>query len=83
MDFSKEESGKVTLRVSPEELELIRGSLLVASDAISDEVAYHARVGVPKASWRPLFEDVVHAQRLFRGTPEGDAAGYSALRAPD
>lgn len=59
-----EPDGRVRLVVSDEELLAIKGALLEADEAIRDDMAFSARVGVPREKVRRLLDLVVEARRL-------------------
>jgi hypothetical protein len=64
VDFEAEPDGRVKLLVSDRELLALKGGLLEADEAIRDDTAFSARVGVSREVARRLFDEVVAARRL-------------------
>jgi hypothetical protein len=57
----------VRLLVSDRELLAFKGALLEADEAIREDTAFSARVGVKREVARRLFDEVVEARRLIAG----------------
>lgn len=53
------------VELTAREVQLIRGSLLEADEAIRDDVAFSARVGATRAESVALFDAIVVLQRNF------------------
>jgi hypothetical protein len=64
VEFEAETDGRVRLLVSDRELLAFKGALLEADEAIRDDTAFSARVGVDRTMARRLFDEVVEARRL-------------------
>lgn len=56
-------SGQATLVFEPDEIQALVGSLLETHYQISDDVAYSARIGVPKEYARALWVQLRDLQR--------------------
>lgn len=77
MRATSESGADVTLVVSARELRMLRSALIEAMEAIADEHSFRARVGAERSECEQLLREIVVAQRFVRGTPAGDAEGYS------
>jgi len=56
---------KVCLVVTDRELLALKGALLEANEGIRDDMAFSARVGVPREEVERLFDEVIAARRLL------------------
>jgi hypothetical protein len=65
MDYDITDDGRVRLTVTDRELLGLKGALLEASEAIRDDMAFSARLGVTRDEADVLFDAVVAARRLL------------------
>jgi hypothetical protein len=65
VDYELARDGRVALMVDATELLALKSALMETDEAIRDDVAFSARVGVQRNEVRRLFDDVVAARRLL------------------
>jgi hypothetical protein len=65
MEIYSEGPEQVRVVVNESELLALKGALLEADEAIPDDMAFSARVGVSRSEARELFSRVVEAMRLL------------------
>jgi homogentisate 1,2-dioxygenase len=69
MDSARIDDDHVQLVVTHGELQALRSALLESDEAISDDVAFSARLGVPRWMIRRLWIETVYAQRWHQPDP--------------
>lgn len=65
VDYTRRDPSTVLLAVTDQELLALKGALLEANEAIRDDMAFSARIGISREEAQRLFDQVIEARRLL------------------